>query len=188
MTRMYNALEAYRAGRRPGVGMTDQEAEDFVAGSVVVLAEHHDEIDRLTLEAYGWPADLNGEPLLAALVALNAERAAEEARGEVRWLRPLYQRPRLSKATVAGPEQAGDLLGQITPVTVGATPWPKDPRGQVLAIKGALAERPCTVDALAAQFKGRAAAADIRRLVGVLQRDGQIRRAPDGIFSLLRAA
>jgi hypothetical protein len=188
ITRLYNALEAHRAGRAPGAGMTQDEAEDFARGSVLVLAELHDEIDRLTLEAYGWPADLSGEPLLAALVALNAERAAEEARGQVRWLRPLYQRPRLSRATVAGPGQAGDLLGQIAPPVAGATPWPKNPRGQVLAIKGALAEAPCATATLIAQFKGRTAAADIRRLLGVLQRDGQIRRAPDGTYSLLRAA
>jgi hypothetical protein len=79
-------------------------------------------------------------------------------------------------------------LGQIAPPVAGATPWPKNPRGQVLAIKGALAEAPCATATLIAQFKGRTAAADIRRLLGVLQRDGQIRRAPDGTYSLLRAA
>ena len=188
VTRLYNAMEAHRAGRAPGAGMSHEEAEDFERGSVLILAELHAEIDRLTLEAYGWPADLTGEPLLAALVALNAERAAEEARGQVRWLRPLYQRPRLSRPTVAGPDHAGDLLGQIAPPAALATPWPKDPRGQVLSIKGALAEAPSTTEAVVAQFKGRGAAADIRRLLGVLQRDGQIRRAPDGKFSLLRAA
>ncbi|MBK7011853.1 MAG: hypothetical protein IPH43_03605 [Xanthomonadales bacterium] len=33
------------------------------------------------------------EAVLERLVALNAERAAEEARGLVRWLRPDYQNP-----------------------------------------------------------------------------------------------
>ena len=36
--------------------------------------------------------------ILERLVALNAERAAEEARGVVRWLRPAYQLPRAGLA------------------------------------------------------------------------------------------
>ena len=32
--------------------------------------------------------------IVARLVALNASRAAEEAAGTIRWLRPNYQRPR----------------------------------------------------------------------------------------------
>jgi len=186
LTGLYNALEAHRAGR----AMTADEAADFERGSVLILAELHAEIDALTLAAYGWPADLAGEPLLAALVALNAERAAEEARGLIRWLRPDYQRPRFAKTRVAGPEQAGDLIGALPEAPAERAPWPKDGRAQVLSIKGALAEAPAplTPDALAARFRGRSAAADIRRLVAVLQRDGQVRRAADGSYSLLRAA
>jgi hypothetical protein len=39
------------------------------------------------------------EELLTRLVALNRERAAEEKRGTVRWLRPDYQIPRLEVKT-----------------------------------------------------------------------------------------
>jgi len=185
LTRLYNALEAHRVGR----AMTEDEAADFERGSVLVLAELHDEIDALTFDAYGWSRDLSGEPLLAALVALNAERAAEEARGEVRWLRPDYQRPRYAKATVAGPAE-GDLLGETTAPPAGQAAWPKDTRAQVLAIKGALAEAsvPLPVEALAARFKGRGAGKDVQRLIAVLQRDGQVRRSTDGGYALLRAA
>ncbi len=187
MTRLYNALEAHRAGKAPGHGMTDQEAADFDRASVLILAELHDEIDALTLDAYGWPRDLAGDALLERLVALNAERAAEEARGQIRWLRPLYQRPR-AKTKTAGPEQAGDLVGAAPVVAPGAAKWPKERREQVLFLKGALSDGPLTAEFLVAQFKGRGAAADIRRLLGVLQRDGQVRRAPDGTYGLLRAA
>jgi len=58
----------------------------------------HDQIDALVAEAYGWPADLSDDEILARLVALNAERAAEEKRGLVRWLRPDYQRARAGVA------------------------------------------------------------------------------------------
>ncbi|TAL84233.1 MAG: hypothetical protein EPN74_11755 [Rhodanobacter sp.] len=42
------------------------------------------------------------ETILERLVALNAERAAKEARGVVRWLRPEFQYP----AEPAAPNQA----------------------------------------------------------------------------------
>jgi hypothetical protein len=44
--------------------------------------------------AYGWPADLAPADIVARLVALNPTRAAEEAAGTVRWLRPDYQQAR----------------------------------------------------------------------------------------------
>lgn len=78
-----------------------------------MLRELHDDLDRAVFDAYGWndlAAELVGKPgattplpdkpaaqaaaeeeLLSRLVKLNAERAAEEARGLVRWQRPEYQ-------------------------------------------------------------------------------------------------
>jgi hypothetical protein len=68
----------------------------------------HDELDAALLAAYGWQdlteALLGAPPgsgavavleetLLSCLVVLNAERAAEERRGLVRWLRPELQNP-----------------------------------------------------------------------------------------------
>lgn len=78
----------------------------LVAGSV--LAELHDELDAygradLAPALVGKPGGLTPshdktpeqeeaeETLLECLVALNAARAAEEARGLVRWLRPEFQ-------------------------------------------------------------------------------------------------
>ena len=54
----------------------------------------HDQIDAAVADAYGWPANLSPSEIVTRLVALNAERAAEEAVGHVRWLRPDYQIPR----------------------------------------------------------------------------------------------
>jgi len=50
---------------------------------VSVLKQIHDDLDAAVFAAYGWPADLTDEQILERLVALNAERAAEEARGLV---------------------------------------------------------------------------------------------------------
>ena len=117
MTGLYNVLERLReledgADVPP---LSDKERDIHEAGLVSVLKEIHDDIDRAVFEAYGWsdlaPA-LVGKPgattpsphkrpeqeaaeeeLLTRLVALNRERAVEEARGLVRWLRPDYQIP-----------------------------------------------------------------------------------------------
>lgn len=56
-----------------------------------VLKQIHDELDAAVFDAYGWPVTLTDEEILERLVALNAERAAEEARGLIRWLRPDFQ-------------------------------------------------------------------------------------------------
>ncbi|MEX1232312.1 MAG: hypothetical protein WEB58_18855 [Planctomycetaceae bacterium] len=43
-----------------------------------VLKQIHDELAAAVFEAYGWRASLTDEEILERLVALNAERAAEE--------------------------------------------------------------------------------------------------------------
>lgn len=64
-----------------------------------IVAKLHDDLDQAVADAYGWGEDWRRAPLPPAeivrrLVALNAERAAEEAAGHIRWLRPDYQHPR----------------------------------------------------------------------------------------------
>ena len=66
-------------------------------GLILILKELHERLDVLVFEAYGWLQTLSDEEILERLVALNHERAAEEKRGHVRWLRPDYQIPRFGK-------------------------------------------------------------------------------------------
>ncbi len=100
---------------------------------VSLLRELHDDLDRAVFDAYGWndladrlvgrpgattplpdkPADQAEaeEELLSRLVALNAERAAEEAQGHIRWLRPDYQALEATQTTAtleAKPEAAAE--------------------------------------------------------------------------------
>jgi hypothetical protein len=42
------------------------------------LAQVHERLDAAALAAYGWPADIDDEDLLARLLALNLERADSE--------------------------------------------------------------------------------------------------------------
>ena len=58
-----------------------------------LLLELHQKLDAAVAESYGWDADLPEPEILERLVALNQARAAEEANGQIRWLRPEYQAP-----------------------------------------------------------------------------------------------
>ena len=187
LTRLYNALEAHRAA---GAAMTAQQAADFEAGSVLILDELHQTIDRLTLEAYGWPQGESAEQRLTRLVALNAERAAEEARGEVRWLRPDYQKPKFARQDVAGPAQLRDLIGEA-PATVAAKPaFPSDRTGQHLAVLARLhaAPAPLTAAEIAAGFKGRQIAPRVDGALRALARLGYAQPTPDGRAYVARRA
>jgi len=83
------ASNARNAGK--GDGMMADRARAARAGIVHRL---HEQIDAAVADAYGWPADLPPSEIVTRLVALNAERAREEAEGKIRWLRPDYQIPR----------------------------------------------------------------------------------------------
>src|SRR5207248_5822055 len=104
MTGMYNVLEKLRSGET----LSDKEKMIHEQGLVSVLKQIHDDLDAAVFDAYGWPATLTDEEILERLVALNAERAAEERRGIIRWLRPEFQNPAGAKTeqqtTMAGIE------------------------------------------------------------------------------------
>jgi type I restriction-modification system DNA methylase subunit len=90
MTEIYNLREKLRSGAPMNVAEEDR-ARAARAGIVNRL---HEQIDEAVAAAYGWPADLPPSEIVARLVALNAELAAEEKAGHIRWLRPDYQIPR----------------------------------------------------------------------------------------------
>jgi hypothetical protein len=80
------------------LALTPKEKQIHEQGLVSVLKQLHDDLDAAVFAAYGWPCTLTEAEILARVVALNAERAREEAGGLVRWLRPEYQ--------AAGPRSA----------------------------------------------------------------------------------
>jgi hypothetical protein len=104
MRGMYNVLEKLRAGDP----LTDKEKTIHAQGLVSVLKQIHDDLDAAVFEAYGWPVTLTDEEILERLVALNAERAAEEQRGVIRWLRPDFQNPSGDSATQKELATGGD--------------------------------------------------------------------------------
>jgi hypothetical protein len=83
------------------------------------------------------------------LVALNKERAEEEARGHIRWLRPDYQNP---EGRVAAKGKTKDMDLGVT-AKVEKAPWPKTLPDQIAAVREALTEMgEATPDQIARRF------------------------------------
>lgn len=185
MTGMYNVLDKLRSGE--ALNAKDKTIHEH--GLVSVLRQLHDELDAAVLDAYGWSdllpllriahgndAATEGqsredakrafdEAILERLVALNAERAAEEARGLVRWLRPEFQNPQARAADVPAPEQATldtttddeDDTVPVAPAAAKPVPWPKDTVDQVRAVADLLAASPTplSLDEIGQRFTAR---------------------------------
>ena len=88
-TSVYNVLKKLRIQET----LTPKDKVIHHNGLVTLLQQIHDELDAAVFDAYGWPNDLTDEEILERLVALNHERAEEEKRGLIRWLRPEFQNP-----------------------------------------------------------------------------------------------
>jgi hypothetical protein len=108
ITGMYNVLEKLRSGE----ALSAKEKVIHEQGLVSILKQIHEDLDAAVFDAYGWPATLTDEEILERLVALNHERAEEEKRGLVCWLRPEYQNPsgaqEATQKTMAGLVPAED--------------------------------------------------------------------------------
>jgi len=180
MTGLYNALERLRELENGAdvPAISDAEKDTYEAGHIQILKEIHDNIDRATLKAYGWSdlaPRLVGKPgattpsphksedqeqaeeeLLSRLLDLNQERAAEEARGDIRWLRPDYQIPKL-RHKAPQPEDGQQLISDLVSVTASnAIKWPSDAMDQIKLLQATLnnADGPLGVAQVSSQFKG----------------------------------
>jgi len=126
------------------------------------------------------------DAVLERVVALNAERAAEEKRGFVRWLRPEFQHPDEEPA----PEQAEieipeEAVGAIA-TKVHRTPWPKALPEQVRHVADVLtaAQTPLTEDAIADRFTGRGPwKRRLPQIVEMLVSVGRARRVGAGVIA-----
>lgn len=120
LTGLYNVLAKLRSGE--ALNAKDKLLHE--QGLVSVLRSLHDDLDAAVLQADGW-ADLGPVPwgdeaaraawtdaLLERPVALNAKRAAEEAQGLVRWLRPDFQDPARRAAALAEAALADRFTGR----------------------------------------------------------------------------
>lgn len=204
MTGLYNALERLRelanGAYVPPLSEAERDIKD--AGQIQVLRDLHDEIDRAVLEAYGWtdlapalvgmpgattpsshksPAQIAAEEeVLVRLVALNQARQASEARGEIEWLRPEYQAPRL-RLKAPQPDRAKQVaadLGGSADGAAQALAWPSDGLDQIRAVRSVLATAttPLAPEDIARRFRGgRNRAARVETVLRHMVETGMVR-------------
>lgn len=187
LTGLYNVYEKLRAGVKPDA-LDEDDRRIFDDGLVLILKELHDKLDRAVADAYGWPNDLPDEEILAQLVALNKERAAEEARGLVRWLRPEYQIPKFGTPKEKAEQIEADLGGEI--VTEKKPSFPADDIDQTAAVMTMLASNdgPASPIEIATRFKqGKRVEKKVEAVLSSLARMGVIATAKSGrAYSLHR--
>jgi hypothetical protein len=154
LTAIYNVLEKLRAN----TALTTAEKHLHDIALVSTLRHLHDELDAAVAAAYGWPANLTDEAILERIVALNATRAAEEARGHIRWLRPEFQAPTQNDLTLTArtvkPAKTPKATAPATRKLRAKPAWPLERPAQVEAIAAALraAAAPVSAADLAAAF------------------------------------
>lgn len=187
MTGLYNIVERLRALRRdptePPLSAAERALHD--AGLASRILELHDQIDAEVAIAYGWPADIRPEDMFKRLVDLNAVRAAKEADGDIKWLRPEHQA--LRKPIAADDEVEMDLeVG----VEEGRPEFPVngiERAGTIMAVL-ADADGGLSLEELAGRFtQGMRARQPITSILTSLERTGAISRSGERYY-LRRAA
>jgi hypothetical protein len=191
LTQMYNVLEKLKAGAT--LNADEERIKD--EGLILILKELHEKLDALVFQAYGWPQDLSDEEILSRLVTLNAERAAEEKRGIVHWLRPDYQIPRFGRGV---DKQAAAEAGAQTAVELVVSEkeqkrsFPTSAIEQAAEVFAALAAARGPVDAatIAAAYKqGKKAEPKIAAILAAAARIGEVATMDGGrTFQFRRVA
>lgn len=167
LTGMYNVLEKLRK-EEP---LTDKDKTIHDQGLVTLLKQIHDDLDEAVLEAYDWQSLATTTPLadrlargneeleqaiLQRLVDLNHERAAEEAQGKIRYLRPEFQDPNYGKEVAQKQQDKLDLQTseKLTPVIAEKVAWPKTTSDRVLTLKSLLQTLSPDPEVLSPALKG----------------------------------
>jgi hypothetical protein len=202
LTGLYNLLEKVQAlsspvsrgrgtapsaveGAQPFV-FTPEEEDQARRGRVYILQHLHQRLDAAVAEAYGWPADLSEQEILGRLVALNQERRAEEAKGQVRWLRPAFQILRFGRPGDSRTTGELDLGLPNVPLPNGLPTWPKDRDSQPFEVESAVRDlgEDVTAAQLARVFRGGGKRIEPRvsQILLTLATYGRIQRAGEGKY------
>lgn len=179
MTGMYNVLAKLQSGEV----LTSKEQTIHQQGLVSVLKQIHDDLDAAVFDAYGWPQELADEEILQRLVDLNQERADEESRGIIRWLRPDFQNPdSTTQTSFTGSDEKAKPVKTVA-AKIKKQPWPKKLPDRMVAIQTALQRHaaPADVKQVAAYYT-RAKTNDVGELLETLVAVGNVRQLEDGRF------
>lgn len=175
LTGMYNVLRKLRAGQ----AIEGMDRKIYDQGLIGILRDLHDQIDATVAEAYGWPVDLSDEDILFNLVALNKTRTEEEARGQIRWLRPEYQNPNRAYAGTAKTTE----MDIDSALKTERDNWPSTLPDQIAAVRHALVEMgEATPEEIARRF-ARARTTAVKPLLDSLAALGQAERVEEGRYA-----
>ncbi len=163
---------------RPGHERSQPEPKKEAASSSASSSPIHDRDGHATgrpfadrLAAGDEAAQALEQELLKRLVALNHERAEEEKRGLVRWLRPDYQAPEEERVPAAEQQQI-ELEAEEAKEVAAAVPdklkWPKTLSDQVAALQKLLPAVGPDPAALSPHF-GRKSAAREKQITEILE-------------------
>ncbi len=181
MTGMYNVLEKLRSGE----SLTTKEQTIHEQGLVSVLKQIHDDLDATVFDAYGWPHDLEDEEILQRLVDLNHERAEEESRGLIRWLRPEFQNPDGETQTAFAGDKKARPTKKAANAKIKKQPWPKTLPDRMVAIQSALQRHAAPADGKeVAAYYTRANKSQIKELLETLVAVGNVRQLDDGRYTI----
>jgi hypothetical protein len=136
---------------------------DFETGNTTQLDAEPGELDKVIREH----EEALEQVLLTRLVSLNHQRAAEEKKGLIRWLRPEYQAPTSPVAR----QTAIDLPSETgQPEAAPSVPlaWPESLAAQVAAIEKLLPISGSDPDVIAAHF-GKRSKARITKIGDILE-------------------
>ena len=184
MTKLYNVRERLK-GLERGEGPPLDESERAIldAGCVAIIHDLHKRLDDAVADSYGWPRDLSEAETVARLVALNRERAEEERRGLVRWLRPEYQSSSSGRPADAPQEVEAELV--LPEIAAEAPSLPTEDGAFFLTLQRTLhaLPGPATPIEIARRFRqGGRAAPRIEKGLMVLAVLGNARKTEAGGF------
>ncbi len=178
MTTLYNARQRLDENRP----LTLEELRVHEDGHVRLISHLHRRIDAVVAKAYGWPEDVSMDDALTLLARLNRERASSEAKGDVQFLRPEYQRAR---------HRGSVRHSQIEVPLVIADIRPDLPEGSGALASALLTElraagTPVEPRGLAARFagkRGRRTQDRIEQTLAVLAVAGSVQRTDRGWYA-----
>ncbi|MFD2569968.1 class I SAM-dependent DNA methyltransferase [Spirosoma soli] len=180
LTDLYNVVEKLKAGE----ALNPKEQTINQQGLASVVLSLHQQIDAAVADAYGWPHDLPESEILTRLVRLNHERAAEEAAGHIRYLRPEYQAPGQQQLGINLPSTAAVTAN--TPVTEASKQeWPKELAQQMQAVRDAVQQAgvPLSAKQVAAFFQ-RTKPEKVQPLLDTLAALALVRQTPEGAYAM----
>jgi hypothetical protein len=183
ITDMYNILEKLRSGE----ALNSKEKELYEQGLVSILLQLHNELDAAVAAAYNWPENLTADKILEKIVELNKERAAEEALGMIRWIRPEYQNRQGVQQTVLNVPTAEVSLANTSTYL---SEWPMSLAEQAHAVNRVIQQSLLPVSATYINTRFKKAKKkqielreqQIKDLLETISTLGLVRKTSDGSF------